>query len=48
MNAIKFVFAVVGIAVGIAVGLSLCDIAKTSDDKEEAREKEEWDKFFGH
>ena len=48
MNAIKFVCAVVAVAIGVVVGLSLCDIAKTSDDKEEAREKEEWDRFFGH
>ena len=48
MNTFKFVCAVVIIAVGAAVGLSLCDIAKNSDDREDARDKDEWDKFFGH
>lgn len=47
MNTIKFVCGVVVLAAGVAIGLSLCDIAKDND-RSEDEEKDEWDKFFGH
>lgn len=47
MNIIKFMCGVVVFAVGVAFGLSLCDMAKNNDRSEE-EEKDEWDKFFGH
>lgn len=41
MNPFKFVCAVVIIAIGAAVGLSLCDMAKNSYDREEEEKLDE-------
>lgn len=47
MNAVKFVCCVILLAVVAVVGVGLCDIARGNDENEE-REKDEWDKYFGH